>query len=164
MLLQREERRYHRKVSILVSTRLCGHSDIRSKFLSLYMWISWILSDCYVTPSIRSICKVYFLSCRLPSRDWKTYWFWAWSIILASFFFGRCSFFVERYFFRKGSPSLCIEKMHTTFFISLFNKGWTKSIHQKTPKPPHNTYKADNERGSCQQSLVLEIQKNASIS
>jgi hypothetical protein len=29
------------------------------------------------------------------------------------------------------TPSLCIEKMHTAFFINLFNKGRTKNIHQK---------------------------------
>jgi hypothetical protein len=42
------------------------------------------------------------------------------SIVLVFFFNGRII------------PGLCIEKMHTAFFIKLFNKGRTKNIHQKT--------------------------------
>jgi hypothetical protein len=40
-----------------------------------------------------------------------------------------------------GCPSLCIEKMHTTFFIKLFNK---KAYIKENMEPPHNTYKPDN--------------------
>jgi hypothetical protein len=42
------------------------------------------------------------------------------------------------------SPDLCIEKMHSAFFINLFNNGLTKNIHKKNLKPLHNTYRPDN--------------------
>jgi hypothetical protein len=37
MLLHREERRYHRKISILALTRLSGRSVTRLKFLNIYV-------------------------------------------------------------------------------------------------------------------------------
>jgi hypothetical protein len=40
---------------------------------------------------------------------------------------------------------MCIEEMHTAFFIILFKKGLIKSVHRKNPKPVHDTYKPENE-------------------
>jgi hypothetical protein len=50
--------------------------------------------------------------------------------------------------------------MHAAFFISLFNKDLTGNIHQRTRSHHTHTYKHENERRSCQQSLILWKHEN----
>ena len=48
------------------------------------------------------------------------------------------------------TPGLCIEKMHTAFFIKLFSKQPTKITHQNNLKQPHNTLCLENMKKSHQ--------------
>jgi hypothetical protein len=54
---------------------------------------------------------------------------------------------------RRRSPSLCIDRCMRLFYYFISQK-IDKDHTSKYPKPPRSTYSPDNERKTCQQSLV----------